>query len=313
MPLDPQIASLLQTYSATSRIPEDAEGLSRLTAPALRAEMARLAPAPPAPKGTSDMLVPHAAGHAIPVRIHAPRGGRNNSPIILYLHGGGWATGGNDSHASTANQLAADTGFLVAAVDYRLAPEHRFPAGLEDCWAALNWIAAHAGEIGADPGRIALVGDSAGANLAAVVTAMARDAGGPGIAYQVLIYPNTDTDLARWPSMRENGRGYMLTADMISWYHDQYFDPADRDDPRIAPIRASDLGRLPPALVITAEYDILRDEGEAYAERLRAAGVDVTMTRYAGQVHGFFRLPDSFHAARRVRSQVAEALRKALA
>src|SRR5213078_1916119 len=202
-------------------------------------------------------------------------------------------------------------GCLVVSVDYRLAPEHRFPAAPEDCYAATRWLAEHAGSLGGDKGRIAVGGDSAGGNLAAVVALMARDRGGPKLAFQLLVYPATDTDFET-RSYRENSEGYFLTrADMV-WFWNHYAPrDEDRRNPYAAPLRAASLRGLPPALVITAEFDPLRDEGEAYGARLRDAGNQVLVKRYPGMIHGFFGMGTLLTQARTATKEAAGALRAA--
>jgi acetyl esterase len=203
---------------------------------------------------------------------------------------------------------------VVVAVDYRLAPEHKFPAAVEDADAAVRWVAEHTGEIGGDATRLAVGGDSAGGNLAAVVAQMAYDRGGPSLAFQLLIYPVTDHYAAGMASYDENAEGYYLTRDNMMWFIDHYLhDARDQDDPRFAPLRRPDLRGLPPALVLTAEFDPLRDEGERYAERLRAAGVPTRLIRYDGMIHGFFRLPAAMSRANQAIADAAAELRATLA
>jgi acetyl esterase len=233
-----------------------------------------------------DRRIPGPAGD-IPVRVYTPNG-TAPFPLLVYFHGGGWVLGGIDTHDGTCRSLANGAGCVVVSVDYRLAPEHRYPAAAEDCCAATQWAAAHAAELGADARRVAVGGDSAGGNLAAVVALMARDRGGPALVLQLLIYPATDArfDTA---SYRDNADGYLLTAADMRWFWDHYLGDSGRGaEPYASPLRAADLSGLPPALVITAEFDPLRDEGEAYAKRLEDAGVASRLSRYDGMIHGFF-------------------------
>jgi len=233
-------------------------------------------------------------------------------PVVVYLHGGGWICGSARTHRKLAFRLA-EAGFLVLNVDYRLAPEHPFPAAPEDCYAAARFVAERGAELGVDPSRIAIGGDSAGGNLTAVVAQMARDRRGPRLRYQLLVYPVTDArfDTA---SYRDNAEGYFLTTAMMKWFWKKYLaDPMDAENPYASPLRAKDLAGLPPGLCITAEYDPLRDEGEAYAERLRESGVDVAATRYDGMFHGFFGMGALLDQAKTAVAQAAEGLRKALA
>ena len=237
---------------------------------------------------TEDRVIPGADGTELPVRIYWPSSSNEPLPVVVFFHGGGWVIGGIDSHDGQVREMVNRTGMVYVSVDYRLAPEARFPAAAEDCYAATQWVAANAAVIGADADRLGVAGDSAGGNLAAVVALMARDRGGPAIAHQLLIYPCCDMDSNAWPSQTENGTGYFLTKESMDWFYDQYADVADRNNPYASPIKAADLSGLPPACVITAEYDPLRDEGEAYGARLQEAGVDCEVHRYDGMFHGFF-------------------------
>jgi acetyl esterase len=209
-------------------------------------------------------------------------------PLLVYFHGGGWTIGDLDTHDVPCRQLALAGDCAVLSVDYRLAPEHRFPAAVDDCVAATRWARAQAASLCIDAARIAVGGDSAGGNLAAVVAIAERDAGAPPLSAQLLIYPATDMR-ALAPSHRTNAQGYLLTADSIAYYRGHYMaDEASWSDWRASPLLASDLTRLPPALVITAGYDPLRDEGRQYADALSAAGVRVQTVCFERQVHGFF-------------------------
>jgi acetyl esterase len=204
------------------------------------------------------------------------------------FHGSGFVLCSLDTHDGMCRNLCAGAGCVVASVDYRLAPEHKFPAGIEDCLYATRWAAAHAAELGANPMRIAVAGDSAGANMAAVTALRVRDEGGPTLCGQLLLYPVTDYHTPGTPSYEENAEGYGLTRDTMQWFWAHYLsDDSEGRHPHASPLRAPDLSGLPPALVITAEYDPLRDEGEFYAERLRTAGVPIALTRYDGVNHGF--------------------------
>jgi acetyl esterase len=220
-----------------------------------------------------------------PIRVRV-YGAGSGGPAFVYLHGGGWVVGSIESHDPLCRRLARRAPCVVVSVDYRLAPEHPFPAPLEDAWATTEWTAAHLGELGAD--GLAVGGDSAGGNLAAVVALRARDRGLP-LALQVLVYPVIDADLDS-PGYRELGEGLNLTRAKMAWYWERYLAGADGFAPEASPLRATDLSGVAPALVQTAEHDPLAYEGEAYAHALEAAGVPVGLTRYDGQIHGFLRL-----------------------
>jgi acetyl esterase len=221
-------------------------------------------------------------------------------PVLVYYHGGGWTIGDLDTHDVLCRELCNGSGAVVVAVDYRMGPEHRFPAAVDDCLAATYWVHRQAAELGVDAGRLAVGGDSAGGNLAAVVAILARDAGDLPIAYQLLIYPATDMRRGH-PSHTSNGRDYLLTTETIDYYHDHYIaDPAHDLDWRASPLLHTDLSRLPPALVLTAGFDPLRDEGLEYANRLVAAGNRATYVCFERQIHGFItmgKVIDEAHAA----------------
>jgi len=243
----------------------------------------------------------------IPVRVYRPDPAAG-APLVCYFHGGGFVSGSVEAWDGVARRIAKESGAVVVSVDYRLAPEQRFPVPLDDCHAAVVWAVAHADELGADGTRVAVAGDSAGGNLAAAVALRARSEG-PALRAQVLVYPVVSPDCSS-PSMVDNAEGYLLTTASMRAMWDWYLGPdCDRNEPLAAVDRADDLTGLPPALVITAEYDPPRDEGEDYGARLTAAGVDTTVTRYDGMLHGFFGLrelvPDSDQAV----AQVATFLR----
>jgi acetyl esterase len=255
-----------------------------------------------------DVEIPGPGG---PIKIRAYRPAVDGTPgVIAYFHGGGWALGSLDGFDAVCRALAEAAGALVAAVDYRLAPEHPFPAGLDDALAAVRWLAAHAGELGADPARLAVAGDSAGGNLAAVVALRLREH--VPLRHQTLIYPACGAAL-NTPSYREFGTGFGLTTEGMRRFWDLYLDGADGTDPDASPLRASDLSGLPPAYVLTAEADVLRDEGEAYARALRDAGVEVTARRWPGTIHGFWRWQAAAEPARAAVAEVGAALHAALA
>ncbi len=246
-----------------------------------------------------DRMIPGPAGE-IPIRIYKPAG--ENLPIVVYFHGGGWVIGSIDSHEGYARALAKAASAVVVSVDYRLAPEHRYPAGAEDAYAAVMWASENAAALGGRTGPVGVAGDSAGGNLAAAAALMARDRGGPEVGCQVLIYPITDCDFET-ASYHDFAEDYFLTRESMMWFWDQYCpSPADRQHPYASPVRAKSLTGLPPALVLTAEFDPLRDEAELYAQKLREAGNEAKHIRYEGMIHGFtrrFHLFDEAHHAMR--------------
>ncbi|MFJ8019328.1 alpha/beta hydrolase [Streptomyces sp. NPDC096311] len=256
-----------------------------------------------------DREVPGPGDGPLRLRIYHPASIAAPLPAVVYLHGGGWVFGDLDSHDGVARNLCEGAGCVVVSVDYRLAPEHPFPAAFDDARTALAWVAAHPAEIGVDPARLALVGDSAGANIAA---GLVLAGGAPAVALQVLLYPVTAHDPGT-ESFRDPTAHVNLTPAHLRWYWDQYVpDPAQRDDPRVSPLRGRPTAALPPALVVTAECDPLRDEGRAYADALTAAGVPTRHWEAAGTFHGFFRYPDHLPVAAeliaRTNALIADAL-----
>jgi acetyl esterase len=248
-------------------------------------------PEPPEVASAVDRSVATGDGHALPVRCYRPLDSDATAvmPCLVYFHGGGWTIGDLDTHDTLCRELANRAGIAVVAVDYRMGPEHRFPAAVEDCIAATRWVAAEASALRIDPGRLAVGGDSAGGNLAAVVAIALRDAGHqPPLRFQLLVYPQTDMR-NRHPSHATNGTGYLLESETIAYYQRHYLgdDAARRLDWRASPLLHPDLARLPPALVLTAGFDPLRDEGLEYADRLSAAGVRATHVCFERQIHGF--------------------------
>jgi acetyl esterase len=271
-------------------------------------------PMPPGPDCAVDEREIPGPGGSLAVRRYRPHDAEGALGALVYFHGGGFVLGGLDGHDGVCRQIAVESGACVLSVDYRLAPEAKFPAAPEDCFAATRWAYEQAGALGIDPERIAVGGDSAGANLAAVTALQAREVGGPPLAFQLLVYPVTDWRTMDSPSYRSNADGYFLTHLACLWFREHYArDEADWSDPRLSPLVAKDLSGLPPALVITAEHDPLLDDGERYADALRAAGTPVTQTRYDGTIHGFFSLYPFLDVGRRAVSQACEALRSALA
>jgi acetyl esterase len=305
----PEIRSLLDQQATSGRPPLHHQSVEQ--ARAFHVADAAALNGPPAPvAAVADRRVPGPAGE-LPVRVYTPEGSPP-FPIVVFFHGGGWVVGTLDTYDPLCRALAAATPAVVVSVDYRLAPEHRWPAAVEDAYAATEWASRNAAALGGAQHRLAVAGDSAGGNLAAVVALGARDRGGPAIAFQLLVYPVLDVagGTASW---QEYADGYHLTADGMRWYWDHYLGGADGAAPDASPLRAAFVGGLPPALVIGAEYDILRDEGEAYAARLAEAGVDATASRHAGVVHGFVRWRAVTGAAEDALQEAAAALRSALA
>jgi acetyl esterase len=232
--------------------------------------------------------------------------------VLVYFHGGGWVIGDLDTHHGFCHALAKTSGCLVVAVDYRLAPEHRYPAAVEDAYAATTWVAANSELIQADPDRFAVCGDSAGGHLAAVVSLMARDRNGPRIDLQILIYPITDFSFDTH-SYEENKEGYMLSRDLMKWFWNHFInDEREADDSYVSPLRAINFRDLPRSLILTAEFDPLRDEGEAYGKKLQEAGINVTLSRYPGMIHGFIRMTAVLDKANDALDQVAGTLREVL-
>jgi acetyl esterase len=244
----------------------------------------------PAPPEVAEVRNLNATGPAgvVPLRLYRPRADAATAlPVLVYFHGGGWVIGDLDTHDTLCRELANNSGCAVVAVDYRMAPEHRFPAAVDDAVAATRWVREHAGELGVDASRMAVGGDSAGGNLAAVVAIAARDAGDLPIVFQLLIYPATDQRRGS-PSHINNGQGYLLTRETMDYFHDHYITDKALDlDWRASPLLSADLSKLPPALVLTAGFDPLRDEGLQYAQRLTQSGTRSTHISFERQIHGF--------------------------
>jgi acetyl esterase len=283
--LHPEVRALLEMMDAQGA--PALESQDPIVARQDRVEGMKMLGGEPRPLGrVEDFSIPGPDGD-VPVRLYAMEHG-GVRPALIYFHGGGWVFGNLDTHDSVCRDLAAESGAVVISVDYRLSPEVKFPAAVNDSYAATLWIAANAERLGIDARRISVGGDSAGGNLATVIAMRCRDAGGPALARQLLIYPATDLSSFDTASYRELAEGYFLTRAAMQWFTGHYLASGDQSRlPEASPLHAPNLSGLPPAFVITAEFDPLRDEGEAYAARLQQAGVPVTVKRYPGMVHGF--------------------------
>lgn len=305
MALDPQ-AKMILDLMADSGFTFDG-----MTPEELRERMAMTAmPSPIELASIVDRTIPGPAG-AIPVRIYRPSN-EDGLPVTVFFHGGGWVIGDLESHDHCCRTIASKAECVVIAVDYRLAPEAKFPAAIDDAWAATEWVATHGDELNVDVSRLAVAGDSAGGNLAAVVANISRDHEHVEVIYQALIYPVTDGSCDR-PSMTANAEGYMLTRTAMDFFHEHYVVTIeDVDDPRYSPI-LSDLAGAPSAVVVTAEFDPLRDQGNAYAAKLTEAGSAVDHVEYAGMFHGFFSMDAAIDVATEAQDQVALALKGAFA
>jgi acetyl esterase len=309
MPLDPQMQGLLDAFGALKLPPYE-----ELTAETFRA----LADAKRITRGqgeimaeVSDRLIP-GVGPDIAVRVYRPQV-EGLLPALVYFHGGGFVLGDLDSHDNLCRALGNRLGALVVSVDYRRAPEAKFPAAFDDAWAALQWVAAQATKLSIDPSRLLVGGDSAGGNLAANVCLKARDSGGPAIAHQLLFYPVCDNDFSR-DAYREVGSGYFLETDMMRWFWDQYLStPEDAGKPYCCPLKAADLSNLPAATLVVGGYDPLKDEGLAYVERLRQAGTPVRSLVYPGAIHGFMSYIGMLRLSDQALNETVDALQTALA
>jgi acetyl esterase len=302
--LDPEIQPIVDAMEASP----DPVGIADARAAHARESRALGGPGEEV-ESVRDIYVRGPAG-PIPLRVFRPAG-EGPLPVVAYAHGGGWALGTLDSFDPVCRALANASGAVVASIDYRLAPEHPFPAGLDDVLAAVRWLAANARELDGDPERIAVAGDSAGGNLATVAARRLRDEGGADLRFQALVYPVCDSAFDT-RSYRACATGYGLTAESMRRYWEWYLAGADGSQPDVAPLRAEDLSGLPPAFILTVRDDVLHDEGEAYARALEAAGVPVTLRRYDGAVHGFFRWLAKAELSRRAVADVGAALREGL-
>lgn len=305
--LDPQTEALLETLGEgitpptfTLSVPEGREMLDEL-----------FAVTDPEPVGEVMDTTIQGPAEEIPLRIYAPEG-ESPHPVLVFFHGGGWVRGSLDGYDGLCRRLTNRAEAIVVSVDYRRAPEDPFPAGFEDCYAATEWAAEYAADLGGDPDRIAVGGDSAGGNLTAAVTLAARDRDGPDLDHQLLIYPATNSPLVRhFDSYDENESGYLLELDSVEWYLEQYVDDADHGNQYAFPLRARDLSGLPPATVVTAGFDPIRDEGIAYAERLAEDGVDLEHMHYESQIHAFVSLYEHLDDGVEAIDRMGEQLRAA--
>jgi acetyl esterase len=310
MSLDAHVKMLLDQVAAL-KLPKFSEIGPQAARAAMRSRI--LTGAPTAIGKVEDRKIPGPAGD-VPVRVYTPFDAKDTTlPALVFFHGGGFVIGDLETHDDLCRCLANGSGCRVIAVDYRLAPEHPFPAAVDDCLAVTRYVAAHAAEFGIDPARLAVGGDSAGGNLAAVISQIAKlDANTPAISFQLLIYPVTQLGAAAdTPSMRDNGKGYFLEKEGMDWFTRCYApDHKHRTDPRLSPLLCADMKDLPPAYVVTAGFDPLRDEGRDYADKLDAAGVPVTYVNYPGMVHGFFSMRGLIPKAREAVSAAAAAVKE---
>ncbi|WP_027341389.1 alpha/beta hydrolase [Hamadaea tsunoensis] len=310
MALHPQVQAHLERLAAVNFA-----GLHTVSPEQARAGARRLTAAsvgvPERVEEVTDRIAETAVG-PLAVRIYRPLGVREEVPgVVVFFHGGGFVLGDLDSHDALARALANGAGSVVVSVDYPLSPEAKYPAAVDAGFAATSWVVDNAADLGVDAGRLAVAGDSAGGNLAAVLALKARDAGGPAIAFQLLIYPDLDFRRTNFTITEYAGKYGNVSREAQEWFMDHYLTTAEqRLDPRVSPLLEPDLAGLPPAFIVTAEYDALRDEGEAYGRRLADAGVPATVRRYDGMIHEFLRHP--FDDAKNAVGDITEALREAL-
>ena len=311
MALDPKIRELLDLAADAPPIGTVPVEMMRGEAPSQMAALFRMGLVSPPVAAVEDLDIPGPTDD-LRVRVYTP-GGEGPYPIVVFFHGGGWVLGDLETHDPMCRALCSGADSVVVSVGYRLAPEHRFPAATDDALAATRWVATHAAEISGDALRIALAGDSAGGNLAAVTTLRIRDEGGPALRGQLLIYPGLGYPWPPTPSYIENAEGYGMTRESATWFWDQYLGGRTyATNPLAAPLLAPDLRGLPSALVITAQYDVLRDEGERYVKRLRAAGVPARFSRYEGVNHRFAEMLGILDQAEQVHDEMYAWLRQTL-
>lgn len=308
MALDPQVKALLESIEQSGAPPFNA--YSAIEARQIYDQASEnLRGDPPDPFAIDEIEIPGRA-RTIPAWVYKPSS-RSNLPILVYFHGGGYTIGSLKSHDCVCRGLCVEADCIVVSIDYRLAPEHKYPAAVEDAWDAATWLALNAESIGGDPNNIAIGGDSAGGNLTAVVSLLAKESGKPSFVFQLLIYPGTDMTCS-FESHKKFGQGYRLTNELIDWFYDHYFCQGDDlTHWKASPLFAENLEGLPPAFVISAGFDPLQDENKAYAEKLKQAGVPVKYSHYSGMMHGFITMPGVIDKAKTAISECAQELRLA--
>ncbi len=309
MPLVPELQTFLAQIPPA---PTEQPSIEQIRALAV-ANAAQLPRRPTSGAGTREIVVPGPASE-LPARVYTPLG-VGPFPLVVYFHGGGFVAYTLDTHDQVCLELCTGTGAVVVSVDYRLAPEFRFPHPTDDAYAAVNWLGEHAAELGADARRMAVAGDSAGASLSLAAALRLRDHGGPRLAAQLLIYPVADmSGQTEYPSRSENGQGYFLTSEAMQFFGAMYLNaPKDALHPHVSPLHSASLAGLPPTLILTAEYDPLRDEGHALAEKLHQAGVDTTCRPGPGLIHGFANMTGFVPAAAQIMDDAAVWLKEKLA
>ncbi len=307
MPIHPQVEGLLREMAAQEAPP--IHELSVSEARTVAEELVALGGDPIEVGSIEDIMIP-VGGADIGARVYTPEGAGPH-PVVMFFHGGGWVICSLDSHDNVARAICRDATAVVVSVDYRMAPEFRFPTAAHDCFAATRWMAANAESLNGDGSRLAVCGDSAGGNLSAVVSQMARDAGGPAVTFAALIYPAVDMT-ALGGSLDENAKGFFLERDGMEWFMNHYLSPEERADPLASPLLHPNLSDLPPCFITTCEFDPLRDEGEAYGAALRARGVHAENKRYEGLIHGAVNMAGVLDGGRQMVADVADRLRTAL-
>ena len=309
MPLDSQVELLLKGMAAQGNPPLHQLSVAEARAVSNSPEMLALDGDRIDVGSVSDITIP-VEGAEIGARVYTPEGDGPH-PVVVFFHGGGWVICSLDSHDNLARAICRDADAIVVSVDYRMAPDYRFPVAAEDSFNATRWVAANAASFGGDASRLAVCGDSAGGNLSAVVSQMARDAGGPAIVFEALIYPAVDMT-AEGGSLTENATGYFLEEEAMAWFMNHYLGETDRSHPLASPALHPDLSNLPPAFIATCEYDPLRDQGEAYGAALRANGVAAEVKRYDGLIHAVANMTGVLDGGRQLVADVADRLHTAL-